>query len=90
MDLPTSTTLGFAKFRGGDFLPARRLGALGPNMLQVEFFGTGVVSSVAGDGWIEYSEEREKRFTAGREVNAATFAMAVQELKAAMGTHVVL
>ena len=76
-----SNILGFAKTRGQDFWPARRLGGMGASLVRIQFFGTAVVAVVSGDSWVGYSEEVEQRVS--KAVSSSSFALAMQELMAA-------
>jgi hypothetical protein len=80
-NLLVSSSLGFAKTRGKDFWPARRIGELGTSLVRVQFFGTGVVAVVALDCWVGYTEEVEKKVSKAE--SSATFAAAMQEMMAA-------
>lgn len=74
--------MGFARFRGGAFLPARRLGSLGSTLAEVRFYGTGVVSAITPDSWQEYSEVTEVRLAGDKEVDPAAWSLAMEELRA--------
>ena len=77
------TILGFAKsLASSPFWPARRLADLGPNILRVQFFGTGCVATVERDNWVVHTVAREELLAAAPKVNTASFALAMVEMEA--------
>ena len=76
--------LGFARFHGGPFIPARRLASMGPTMVQVDYLGLGVVSTVTADSWVLYTPESEVFFSQDKRVDQITWKMGMEGMKAAM------